>query len=251
VAPVLEVGQLRAWYGPIRAVQQVDLTVQPGEIVALLGANGAGKSTTLKAIAGLHSARAGAIRFEGKDVSRFSAEKLVKAGLSLSPEGRRIFGRLTVAENLALGAAVRSRKRRREEVEEDRKNLLDLFPILAERLHTAGGTLSGGEQQQLAIARALMSRPRLLLLDEPSLGLAPRLVRLIYELIATLRSERGVTMLVVEQNVHAALDVADRAYVMQSGRIVLSGTPAELRDRTQIEQAYLGLAAGNATQVTE
>jgi branched-chain amino acid transport system ATP-binding protein len=247
VAAVLEVSRLRAWYGPIRAVHQVDLTVQAGEIVALLGANGAGKSTTLKAIAGLHTARGGEIRFQGRDVSRFSAEKLVKAGLSLAPEGRRVFGRLTVRENLALGAAVRRGKRRGREVAEDRHRLLELFPILAARLDTAGGTLSGGEQQQLAIARALMSGPRLLLLDEPSLGLAPKLVRRIYELIGTLRAERGVTMLLVEQNVHAALDVADRAYVMQSGRIVLSGTPAELRDRTQIEQAYLGLAAGQAS----
>jgi branched-chain amino acid transport system ATP-binding protein len=245
VAPLLEVAGLRAWYGPIRAVHQVDLTVERGEIVALLGANGAGKSTTLKSIAGLHTARDGKIRLEGTDVTRFTAEKLVKSGLSLAPEGRRIFGRLTVAENLALGAAVRRSKRGSREVAEDRENLLELFPILATRLHTPGGTLSGGEQQQLAIARALMSRPRLLLLDEPSLGLAPKLVRLIYELIGTLRAKRGVTMLLVEQNIHAALEVADRAYVMQSGRIVLSGTPAELRDRTQIEQAYLGLSAAS------
>jgi branched-chain amino acid transport system ATP-binding protein len=245
LAPVLEVAGLRAWYGPIRAVHQVDLTVEGGEIVALLGANGAGKSTTLKSIAGLHTARDGEIRLEGNDVTRYTAERLVKAGLSLAPEGRRIFGRLTVAENLALGAAVRRGKRGSREVAQDQERLLELFPILAARLHTQGGTLSGGEQQQLAIARALMSRPRLLLLDEPSLGLAPKLVRLIYELIATLRAERGVTMLLVEQNVHAALEVADRAYVMQSGRIVLSGTPAELRDRTQIERAYLGISAAS------
>jgi branched-chain amino acid transport system ATP-binding protein len=245
MAQVLEVAGLRAWYGPIHAVHQVDLTVEGGEIVALLGANGAGKSTTLKSIAGLHTARSGEIRFEGVDVTRFTTEKLVKAGLSLAPEGRRIFGRLTVAENLALGAAVRSGKRGSREVAQDRESLLELFPILATRLNLPGGTLSGGEQQQLAIARALMSRPRLLLLDEPSLGLAPKLVRLIYELIGTLRTERGVTMLLVEQNVHAALEVADRAYVMKSGRIVLSGTPAELRDRTQIEQAYLGLSAAS------
>jgi branched-chain amino acid transport system ATP-binding protein len=248
MAALLEVEGLRAWYGPIRAVHQLDLSVEAGEIVALLGANGAGKSTTLKSIAGLHSAHDGRIRLEGRDVSRLSAEKLVRAGISLAPEGRRIFGRLTVAENLALGAAVRRGRRGRgsRQVAEDRESLLALFPILASRLHSPGETLSGGEQQQLAIARALMSRPRLLLLDEPSLGLAPKLVRLIYELIATLRAERGATILLVEQNVHAALEVADRAYVMQSGRIVLTGTPAELRDRTQIEQAYLGLSVARA-----
>lgn len=252
MSALLEVRNLRAWYGPIQAVRNIDIDVREGEIVALLGANGAGKSTTLTSIAGLHASRAGEIRFQGRDVSRLNAEKLVRAGISLAPEGRRIFSKLSVAENLALGAAVRRGKSGSDEVKRDRDRFLSLFPVLETRLHSAGGALSGGEQQQLAIARALMSGPRLLLLDEPSLGLAPKLVRVIYELIAALRAERGVTILLVEQNVHAALEISDRAYVMQTGRIVLTGTPAELRDKTRIEQAYLGLsvdaAAGQEVQ---
>jgi branched-chain amino acid transport system ATP-binding protein len=235
--PLIEVRGLSASYGPIQAVRDVDIDLAEGELVALLGANGAGKTTTLMSLAGLHAARRGRIRYDGADVSRFPAERLVRRGISLAPEGRRIFAKLTVAENLALGAAIHRGRRVRHDVAEDRDHMLDVFPILRQRLHAPGGTLSGGEQQQLAIARALMSRPRVLLLDEPSLGLAPKLVQLIFDLVLRLRNERGLTLLLVEQNVRGALDICDRAYVMRSGRIVLAGTAEELRDRSEIERA--------------
>jgi len=241
--PLIEVRGLSASYGPIQAVREIDVDLAEGELVALLGANGAGKTTTLMSLAGLHSSRRGRISYGGADVSRFSAERLVRRGISLAPEGRRIFAKLTVAENLALGAAIHKGRQGRQQVADDRDELLELFPILRQRLHAQGGTLSGGEQQQLAIARALMSRPRVLLLDEPSLGLAPKLVQLIFTLIRRLRDERGLTLLLVEQNVRGALEVCDRAYVMRSGKIVLSGTADELRDRSEIERAYLGLSA--------
>ena len=222
---------LEARYGPIAAVRGIDLDVHDGEIVALLGANGAGKTSTLAAIVGLHTARSGEIRFGGEDVSRLPPERIVRKGISLTPEGRRLFATLTVAENLALGGGTRNG--------DARERLLELFPVLRERLHSPAGSLSGGEQQQLAIARSLMSRPRLLLLDEPTLGLAPKLVGAVFELIARLRAEEGVSILLVEQNVHRALDVCDRAYVMRVGRIEVTGTPAELRARG-VEAAYLG-----------
>lgn len=236
---LLEVRGLRARYGPILAVRDADLRVDEGEIVALLGANGAGKTTTLASIAGLITSREGEIRLDGEDISRLPAEQIVRRGVSLTPEGRRLFAGLTVAENLAIGAA--SLGRRRGEAEEERERLLELFPVLAQRLDSPAATLSGGEQQQLAIARSLMSRPRLLLLDEPTLGLAPKLVRLVFELIGRLRDEQGVSVLLVEQNVHRALDLCDRAYVMRTGAIEVEGTPAELRRTTRIEQAYLGV----------
>jgi branched-chain amino acid transport system ATP-binding protein len=238
VAPLLEVRRLTARYGPITAVHDVELVVNEGEIVALLGANGAGKTTTLAAISGL-VAREGEIRFGGLEISKLRPEEIVRRGVSLTPEGRRIFAGLTVAENLALGAA-----RRREGAKRRRERLLELFPVLGRRLNAPAGTLSGGEQQQLAIARSLMSDPRLLLLDEPTLGLAPTLVRIVFELIGRLRDEEGVTVLLVEQNVHRALDLCDRAYVMRTGRIEVEGTPDQLRRTTRIEQAYLGIAAG-------
>jgi branched-chain amino acid transport system ATP-binding protein len=243
---LLEVRNLTASYGPIQAVRGIDLEVDEGELVALLGANGAGKSTTLRSLSGLHTAKRGTIVYDGTDVTRLPAERLVQRGVSLAPEGRRIFSALTVAENLALGAAARGRAARRE-VEADRDELLELFPILRERLGAPGGTLSGGEQQQLALARALMSRPRLLLLDEPSLGLAPKLVNLIFGLVSRLRTERRLTILLVEQNVRGALEICDRAYVMRSGQIVLDGTAAALRDQSEIEHAYLGLSLERAT----
>jgi branched-chain amino acid transport system ATP-binding protein len=246
VPALIEVRHLRAWYGPIHAVHHVDLDVHSGEIVALLGANGAGKTTTLTSIAGLHPSRRGTIVFDGSDVSRVPPEKLVRRGISLAPEGRRIFATLSVAENLAIGAAARKGRAARREILGDRDRLLTLFPVLAQRLNAPGGTLSGGEQQQLAIARALMSRPRVLLLDEPSLGLAPKIVQLLFELIVALRDDQGVTILLVEQNIHGALGVCDRAYVMQSGTIALSGTAAELRHKGDIEEAYLGLSADTA-----
>ncbi len=227
---LLRVRGLDARYGPIAAVRGVDLEVQEGEIVALLGANGAGKTSTLAAIVGLLPARGGEVRFRGEDVSRLPPEKLVRKGVSLTPEGRRLFATLTVAENLALGGRGKG---------DARERMLELFPVLRERLHAPAGSLSGGEQQQLAIARSLMSRPRLLLLDEPTLGLAPKLVGAVFELIARLRAEEGVSILLVEQNVHRALDLCDRAYVMRTGRIEVTGTPAELRARG-VEAAYLG-----------
>ena len=238
MATLLEVRRLTARYGPITAVREVNLAVSEGEIVALLGANGAGKTTTLAAISGL-VAREGEIRFGGLEISKLRPEEIVRRGVSLTPEGRRIFAGLTVAENLALGAA-----RRREGAKRRRERLLELFPVLGRRLNAPAGTLSGGEQQQLAIARSLMSDPRLLLLDEPTLGLAPTLVRIVFELIGRLRDEEGVTVLLVEQNVHRALDLCDRAYVMRTGRIEVEGTPDQLRRTTRIEQAYLGIAAG-------
>jgi branched-chain amino acid transport system ATP-binding protein len=231
---LLEVENLSARYGPVVAVRDLSLDVREGEIVALLGANGAGKSTTLAAIAGLHSDRSGTVRFAGKNISRLSPEQVVRRGVSLTPEGRRLFSTLTVEENLLLGGAAR---RRREAGE-----LLELFPILRERLKLPAASLSGGEQQQLAIARSLMSRPRLLLLDEPTLGLAPRLVRFVFELIGRLRAEQGLSVLLVEQNVHQALDLCDRAYVLRTGRVEASGTPDEVRRTREVESGYLGVA---------
>ena len=238
MSALLEVRGLRARYGPVVAVRDIDLTVDAGEIVALLGANGAGKTTTLGAIAGLVP-REGEIRLAGDDISRLRPEQIVRRGVSLTPEGRRIFAGLTVAENLALGAVAR-----RGGAADRREHLLARFPVLASRLDSPAGTLSGGEQQQLAIARSLMSAPRLLLLDEPTLGLAPVIVQAVFELIRRLHDEEGVTVLLVEQNVHRALELCDRAYVMRTGRIELEGTPDELRRTTGIEDAYLGMVAG-------
>ncbi len=228
---LLRVRGLEAGYGPIAAVRGIDLDVREGEIVALLGANGAGKSSTLASIVGLLPARGGTVRFSGKDVSRLPPEKIVRRGIALTPEGRRLFATLTVAENLAIGGGGEHGDRR--------ERMLELFPVLRRRLHATAGSLSGGEQQQLAIARSLMSKPRLLLLDEPTLGLAPILVATIFELIARLRAEEGVSVLLVEQNVHRALDLCDRAYVMRTGTIEVQGTPAELRC-AGVEAAYMG-----------
>ncbi len=233
----MDVDDLTARYGPVLAVRDVSLRVAEGEIVALLGANGAGKTTTLASIAGLHHARSGRIRFDGRDVSRLSPERVLRRGISLTPEGRRLFSTLTVEENLRLGGAARGRGARR-----DYGELLELFPILRQRLHMPAASLSGGEQQQLAIARSLMSKPRLLLLDEPTLGLAPRLVRLVFDLIGRLRDDQGLSVLLVEQNVHQALELCDRAYVMRTGRIEAEGTPDELRRSPEVQSAYMGIA---------
>jgi branched-chain amino acid transport system ATP-binding protein len=221
---------LEARYGPIAAVRGVDLDVAEGEIVALLGANGAGKTSLLSAIVGLLPDRSGDVRFAGRDISRLPPEKIVRRGIALAPEGRRLFATLTVAENLAIAGGRNGNRRER---------LFELFPVLRDRLDAPAGSLSGGEQQQLAIARALMSGPRLLLLDEPTLGLAPKLVVSVFELIARLRREERVTVLLVEQNVHRALDVCDRAYVLRTGRVVAAGTPTDLR-AAGVERAYLG-----------
>jgi branched-chain amino acid transport system ATP-binding protein len=233
---LLRTERLYAGYGKIVVVRDLNLRVEEGEIVALLGANGAGKSTTLGAIAGVVHVKSGRVELEGVGLNGLSAEEIVRRGVSLVPEGRRIFARLTIAENLAVGASVRREPAR---VAQDEERVLELFPILAQRYRSPAGTLSGGEQQQLAIGRALMARPRLLLLDEPSLGLAPILVTKIFELIEQLRTEEGLTILLVEQNVHRSLEVADRAYVMRVGALIAEGTRDELL-HAQVMQAYLG-----------
>jgi branched-chain amino acid transport system ATP-binding protein len=235
---MLTIADLDVRYGAIQAVRGISLAVAEGEIVALLGANGAGKSTTLKATVGLVRASGGRIAFAGNEISGRDTEEIVARGMTLVPEGRQVFPSLTVAENLRLGAATRRDGR---EIERNRREVLDLFPILAERSGQAAGTLSGGQQQQLAIARALMSSPKLLLLDEPSLGLAPQIVDDIFDLILRLKA-RGLTVLLVEQDAVAALDIADRAYVMANGRIVMSGSAAELRASDEVAYAYLGKA---------
>ena len=236
---MLELTDVHVRYGSIRALQGVSLRVEAGELVALIGSNGAGKSTTLRTISGLLRPSEGQITFEGSDISAAATDRIVALGISHCPEGRRIFGGLTVLENLRLGAVSRSRADAAA-VTSDLEMVFELFPLLKERLGQAGGTLSGGEQQMLAIGRALMSRPRLLLLDEPSLGLAPQMVERIFETIAELKRQ-GRTILLVEQNVHQALDVADRAYVMETGRITLDGAADVLRRDPKVEQSYLGV----------
>ena len=233
---MLELKDVDVRYGAIRALQGVSLRVEQGELVALIGSNGAGKTTTLRTISGLLRASTGSVTFEGADITRAPTDRIVALGVSQAPEGRRIFGSLSVRENLTLGAVSR---RDRAAVSEELDSVFALFPLLKERLGQAGGTLSGGEQQMLAIGRALMSRPRLLLLDEPSLGLAPLMVERIFETIAELKRQ-GRTILLVEQNVNHALDVADRAYVMETGRITLGGPAAVLRRDAQVERSYLG-----------
>ena len=234
---MLEVADLEVRYGPIRAVKSVSLTVADAETVALLGANGAGKSSTLLAIAGALSHASGTIALGGEDVSRLSPERLVRKGLAMVPETRDVFPDLTVEENLTLGAF--TQRRHKALVAESRERMLALFPILAKRAGQAAGTLSGGEQQMLVIARAMMSRPRILLLDEPSLGLAPTIVDRIFEMIVRLR-ETGLTILLVEQNAGKALEVADRAYVMRLGRIAASGSASEIAGSYDLKALYLG-----------
>jgi branched-chain amino acid transport system ATP-binding protein len=236
---VLELTDVHVRYGSIRALQGVSLRVEAGELVALIGSNGAGKSTTLRTISGLLRPSEGTITFEGSDITAASTDRIVALGISHCPEGRRIFGGLTVLENLRLGAVSRPRSDTAA-VTGDLDMVFELFPLLKERLGQAGGTLSGGEQQMLAIGRALMSRPRLLLLDEPSLGLAPQMVERIFGTIAELKGQ-GRTILLVEQNVHQALDVADRAYVMETGRITLDGPADVFRRDPKVEQSYLGV----------
>jgi branched-chain amino acid transport system ATP-binding protein len=232
---MLELEDLQVYYGNIRALDGISLRVESGELVALIGSNGAGKSTTLKTISGLVRSSRGSIRYEGNEISRLSTDRIVALGISHCPEGRHIFGRLTVRENLVLGAIQRPAAQVGPAIDA----VTEIFPRLRERLGQAGGTLSGGEQQMLAIARALMSEPRLLVLDEPSLGLAPLMVEHIFEVIAGLKG-KGLTILLVEQNVHHALDLADRAYVMEAGRIALEGPAAELRQDPRVERSYLG-----------
>lgn len=232
---MLELENVSVYYGSIRALDAISLRVNRGELVALIGSNGAGKSTTLKTISGLLRARNGVITYQGHNITRAATDAIVRGGISHCPEGRRIFGSLTVRENLRLGAVQRHDK----QVVQDTEWVLTLFPRLRERFDQPGGTLSGGEQQMLAIARALMSRPQLFLLDEPSLGLAPLIVERIFEVIRELKA-RGITMLLVEQAVHQALNVADRAYVLETGRVSLHGTPNELKHNAMVEEKYLG-----------
>ena len=232
---LLEVKALKVAYGGINAVKGIDFTVGEGEMVALIGANGAGKTTTLKAICGLLR-HGGTVHLRGEDVSRFPAYKLVEHGLALVPEGRGVFGRLTVRENLQMGAYVRND---RAEVRVDLDRIYGLFPRLAERRNQTGGTLSGGEQQMLAIGRALMSRPRLLLLDEPSMGLAPLMVEKIFDTVRMV-SEEGVTVLLVEQNAKLALEASHRGYVMESGLITLADGARTLLENPLVRKAYLG-----------
>ena len=237
---LLELEGVHVYYGHVHALKGIDLVVEEGEIVALLGANGAGKSTTLRAISGLVRPRRGRITFRGQDLTRLPAHRLPALGIAHAPEGRRIFGPLTVDENLTLGAYQRRDPRA---VEETRRWVFDLFPRLKERRRQLAGTMSGGEQQMLAIGRALMSAPKLLLLDEPSLGLAPLLVRQIFETIREINRQR-VTVLLVEQNARAALRLAHRAYVLETGRVALAGPSGELLRDPRMQEVYLGGRAG-------
>jgi branched-chain amino acid transport system ATP-binding protein len=234
-APLLSVRGVTAFYGRVQALKGVDLDVNAGEIVALIGANGAGKSTLMMTVCGNPRARDGTITFEGRDITQLPTHEIARLKLSQSPEGRRIFPRMTVLENLQMGAIVAAP----EEFASDLDRVLKLFPRLQQRLTQRGGTLSGGEQQMLAIARALMSRPKLLLLDEPSLGLAPLIVRQIFDAVKKLNAEDGLTVFLVEQNAYHALRLAHRGYVMVNGLITLSGTGSELLDRAEVKSAYL------------
>jgi branched-chain amino acid transport system ATP-binding protein len=232
---MLRVDNLHAGYGPVEVLKGVSLAVNEGEIVTVLGANGAGKSTLLMTVCGVNHVRRGSIQFRGAEVANLPPHDIVARGIVQVPEGRRIFPRLTVAENLEMGAF----QRRDGEIHKDIARAFELFPILKERQRQLGGTLSGGEQQMLAIARALMARPKLLLMDEPSLGLAPKIVAQIFQIIREIQ-QRGATILLVEQNAHMALRVANRAYVMQTGRIVLEGSGEELLRSEEVRKAYLG-----------
>jgi branched-chain amino acid transport system ATP-binding protein len=233
---MLEIRDLHVSYGGIQAVKGISLTVPTGEIVTLIGANGAGKSSTLRAISGLCKNRRGTIVWNGKDITGYDPVSIVKAGIVMSPEGRRIFPHLSVLENLHLGAYSRCDK---DGIARDLTWVFDLFPRLGERRDQKGGTLSGGEQQMLAVGRALMSAPALVMLDEPSLGLAPLLVREVFDIIRTINA-KGMTVLLVEQNAHAALKVAHQAYVLETGRVTLSGTGEELIADERVRAAYLG-----------
>ena len=232
---MLKAEDLNVYYGPIHAVKGVSFEVNEGEVVTLIGANGAGKSTTLKTVSGLMHSRGGKIEFMGKSIASVPAHKIVQLGIAHVPEGRRIFTLMTVEENLDMGAFTANTA----DVEADKERVFELFPRLKERRKQIAGTLSGGEQQMLAMGRALMSKPKLLMLDEPSMGLAPILVEQVFDIIAELH-KAGTTILLVEQNAEMALSIADRAYVMETGRITLSGTGAELAASEEVQKAYLG-----------
>ena len=233
---MLELRDIHTYYGNIRAVRGISITINAGETVCLIGANGAGKSTTLMTISGIHTPVEGSIHFEGQDITGTSAEERVTLGISQVPEGRLIFPDMTVLENLELGAYKRNDK---QGIREDLDKIFQFFPVLQERQRQRGGSLSGGEQQMLAIGRALMSHPRLLVLDEPSLGLAPLIVKQIFEIIQQINAD-GTTVLLVEQNAQIALQVTDRGYVMETGEITIEGTSADLLADERVRQAYLG-----------
>ncbi len=240
---LLEIQDLVVDYGKIRALQGISMQVEPGELVAVIGSNGAGKTTTLKAVSGLLRPTSGEVRFEGRSVAAASPHRIAAMGLVHVPEGRRIFATQTVEDNLTLGAYLRLRRGERKAVERDVAAMYETFPRLRERRAQLGGTLSGGEQQMLAIARALVARPKLLLLDEPSMGLAPVIIDEVFALVERLKRSREVTILLVEQLAYRALEVADRAYVIEQGRIRFSGTGAELLHDEKVRRAYLGNAA--------
>ncbi|MFM8350699.1 MAG: ABC transporter ATP-binding protein [Actinomycetales bacterium] len=234
VPPLLELRGINTYYGQMHVLQDVALEVKPGELVALLGGNACGKSTTLKTILGLVTPRTGQVIFDGADVTGLKPAQRIRGGIAVVPENRRLFGAMSVLENLKMGAYTR-----KNASDADLEAMCELFPKLAERRNQLAGTLSGGEQQMVAVARALMSKPRLLLMDEPSMGLSPKLVEQSFDLIADLHA-RGVSMLVVEQNANMALSVADRGYVLQTGRVVLTGPAAELANDEELRRAYLG-----------
>ncbi len=233
---MLKVTDLHCYYGAIHAIKGISLEVTDGDIVALIGSNGAGKSTTLRTISGLMHPRTGIVKYDGEDITKLAAHRIVGKGLVQVPEGRHVFANLTVLENLELGAYLRKDK---DGIAVDMRRVFEKFPRLEERKNQVAGTLSGGEQQMLAMGRALMSRPRLLLLDEPSMGLAPILVREIFDIIKEINSD-GTTILLVEQNANMALSIADKAYVLETGRITLSGTARELAASDEVRKAYLG-----------
>jgi branched-chain amino acid transport system ATP-binding protein len=233
---VLEIKGLTSHYGRIQALHGIDIEVRQGQLVALVGANGAGKTTLLRAISGVQPISGGSIHFSGQDVSRASADKRVRAGICQVPEGRQVFGPMSVEDNLLLGAYTRPKA----EVAEDMERMYQLFPVLREKRALLAGTLSGGQQQMLAMARALMGKPSVLLLDEPSMGLAPLLIAEIFRIVASLR-DQGITIFLVEQNAHAALSIADVGYVIETGAITLSGPGPELLKNEQVQSAYLGM----------
>ena len=236
---ILELEDVHTYYGSIQALKGISIEVKQGEIVTLIGANGAGKSTTLRSINGLNNPRRGRIRFEGRDITHESAHHIVEQGISQSPEGRRLFPRMSVLENLEMGTFQRADRSNRKAVNEDLDRVYELFPRLSERKSQKAGTLSGGEQQMVAIGRALMARPKLLLLDEPSMGLAPIFVERIFEIVREINSQ-GTPILLVEQNALMALDAASRGYVMETGVIALEGPAKDLRDDEKVRKTYLG-----------
>ena len=235
---MLKINKINSFYGNIQALKDVSIEIKKGEIITLIGANGAGKTTTLLSVSGIVIPRSGEILFKGKPIQDMKPEKIVKSGISQVPEGRHIFPHLTVLENLEMGAFLRNNK---DGIKKDIEYIFDIFPILSERQNQAGGTLSGGEQQMLAISRALMARPELLLLDEPSLGLAPLVIRQIFEIIKMINKESGTTIFLVEQNANLALKAADRGYVMENGRITLTDTGSNLLANEEVKKAYLGI----------